>query len=263
VSLEGGEVVPFLEDHHFVEPELGLIGQIGLSINGGTVLDTSFFGSHIGDDFSKFTEELVTGSWLQIDGRDDKNHDALLYISELKYNAGSHRSQSSNPTRADFLDAVVSVYELLEADERREAVLRIGRGPTLPYSRAFCRVEHYFSARGERIFHGGVRVRSHGRNFAVRFFDRVAAPNETKAGKVVDVSLYLKRQIVLDHWNGKFLVAQLSEAAKPGNYAHCNFFGRIEPHPAESARLIAVVDSLDYLAFTVRRKVAGLTDGSK
>ena len=49
--------------------------------------------------------------------------------SEFKYDARSHRRQSSNPTRANFLEAVVSVYELLEADERRDAVLRIGRGP--------------------------------------------------------------------------------------------------------------------------------------
>jgi len=183
--------------------------------------------------------------------------------SEVKYGAVSPRRRSSNPTRADLLDAVVSVYELLEADERRQAVLRIGRGPKLPYSRAFCRVEHYFSARGERIFHGGVRVRLHGPNFAVRFFDRVAAPNQRRAGQPLDVSLYLKRQMVLDHWNGKFLIAQLSEAAKPGHYAHCYFFGRIQPHPSVNARLIAVVESLDYLAFTVRRKVAALTDGNK
>lgn len=183
--------------------------------------------------------------------------------SEFRHDAVSPRRQSSNPTRADFLDAVVSVYELLEADERRKANLRIGRGPKLSYSRAFCRVKHYFSARGDRIFHGGVQVRLHGPNFAVRFFDRVAAPDEERAGKALDVSLYLKREMVLDHWNGKFLVAQLSEAVKPGHYAHCYFFGRIQPHPAVSARLIAVVESLDYLAFTVRRKVAALTDGNK
>ena len=183
--------------------------------------------------------------------------------SEFSYHAVSPRRRSSNPTRAEFLDAVVSLYELLEADERREAVLRIGRGSKLPYRRAFCRVEHYFSATGERIFHGGVRVRLHGPNFAVRFFDRVAAPNQRRAGEALDVSLYLKRETVLEHWNGKFLIAQLSEAAKPGHYAHCYFFGRIQPHSAVNARLIAVVESLDYLAFTVRRKVAALTDGNK
>jgi hypothetical protein len=182
--------------------------------------------------------------------------------SAVQHDAKSPRRQSSIRTCVDFLDAVVSVYELLEADERREAVLRIGRGPKLPYSRAFCRVEHYFSAKGERIFHGGVGVRLHGPNFAVRFFDRVAAPNQIRAGEALDVSLYLKRETVLEHWNGKFLVAQLSEAAKPGNYAHCYFFGRIQPHPAASARLIAVVESLDYLAFTVRRKVAAPGDGN-
>jgi hypothetical protein len=97
----------------------------------------------------------------------------------------------------------------------------------------------------------------------VRFFDRVAVPSQPRRGKALDVSLYLKRETVLEHWNGKFLIAQLSEAAKPCHYAHCYFFGRIQPHPAASARLIAVVESLDYLAFTVRRKVAVLTDGNK
>ena len=182
--------------------------------------------------------------------------------SEFRYDAVSPRRQSPNPTRADFLDAVVSVYELLEADERREAILRIGRGPELPYSRAFCRVEHYFSTRGARIFHGGVRVRLHGPNFAVRFFDRVAVPREDWAGSAIDASLYLKRETVLQHWNGKFLIAQLSEAAKPRHYAHCYFFGQIQPHPTARARLVVVVESLDYLAFTVRKKVAVLTDGN-
>lgn len=181
--------------------------------------------------------------------------------SKVESDTKSHRRHSSIPTRVDFLDAVVSVYELLETDERREAVLRIGRGPKLPYSRAFCRVENYFHAKGERIFHGGVRVRLHGPNFSVRFFDRIVTPDEGRARKAFDVSLYLKRETLLGHWNGRFLVAQLAEAAKWGNYAHCYFFGRIEPHPTAVARLIAVVESLDDLAFSVRRKAAGLTDG--
>lgn len=169
-----------------------------------------------------------------------------------------HRRPSSIPTSVDFLDAVVSVYELLGTDERREAVLRIGRGPKLPYSRAFCRVENYFQAKGERIFHGGVRVRLHGPNFAVRFFDRVAVPSKDGKGIPIEVSFYLKREMLLNHWNGKFVVAQMTEAAKPGNYAHCYFFGRFQPHPTVTARLIAVVESLDYLAFTVRRTTGSL-----
>lgn len=165
----------------------------------------------------------------------------------------SHRRQSSIPTSVDFLDAVVSVYELLEADERRKAVLRIGRGPKLPYTKAFCRVQNYFSAKGERIFHGGVRVQLHGPNFAVRFFDRIVAPDEGRATKALDVSLYLKRETLLGHWNGRFLIAQLSDAVKPGQYAHCYFFGQIRPHSSAIARLTVIVERLDYLAFTVRR----------
>lgn len=171
--------------------------------------------------------------------------------------SNSHRRPSSTPTSVDFLDAVVSVYELLEVAERHKAALRIGAGPKLPYSRAFCRIERYFSARGPRIFHGGVGVRLHGPNFSVRFFDRVAAPDEEVVGKAHDVSLYLKRQSILDHWNGKFLIAQLSEAVKPGHYAHCYFLGEIQPHRATSHGWIVVVESLDYLAFTVRRRVGG------
>lgn len=68
----------------------------------------------------------------------------------------------SNPTRTDFLETVVSAYELLDPEERREGMLRIGRGSRLPYSKAFCRIEHYFSAGGNRIFHGGVHVQPHG-----------------------------------------------------------------------------------------------------
>ena len=68
--------------------------------------------------------------------------------------------------------------------------------------------------------------------------------------------------MLLGHWNGRFLVVQLAEAAKLGNYAHCYFFGRIQHHPVATARLIAVVESLDYLAFTVRRREVGLADGN-
>jgi len=50
------------------------------------------------------------------------------------------RARLSNPTRVDFLETVVSAYELLVPEDRREAMLRIGRGSTLPYSQAFCRV---------------------------------------------------------------------------------------------------------------------------
>lgn len=171
-----------------------------------------------------------------------------------EHNLSPHRNTSTSPTRGYFLEAVVSVYESLEAHQRREAVLRIGEGPKLSYSSAFCHVRNYFRAKGERIFHGGVRVQIHGPNFAVRFFDRVDIPVEHGEQHALDVSLYLKRQMLLRHWNGRFLVAQLAEAAKLGNYAHCYFFGRIQPHPVTTSRLIAVVERLDYLAFSVRRQ---------
>ena len=138
----------------------------------------------------------------------------------------------------------------------------LGEVQSFLIARRFCRVEHYFSAKGERIIHGRVRVRLHGPNFAVRFFDRIVAPDEGRATKALDASLYLKRETLLGHWNGKFLIAQLAEAAKLGHYAHCYFLGRIKPHPVAIARLIAVVESLDYLAFTVRRTAAGLAGGN-
>jgi hypothetical protein len=59
---------------------------------------------------------------------------------------GLWRRGRSNPTRADFLETVVSAYELLEPEERHETALRIGRGPKISYSKAFCRIEHYFAA---------------------------------------------------------------------------------------------------------------------
>ena len=126
------------------------------------------------------------------------------------------RESRSNPTRVDFLETVVSVYELLEPWERRAAAIRIGRGPKLSYRKAFCRIEHYFAAGPQRIFHGGVRVHAHGPNFAVRFFDRVVTAGDAGTGDPREAFLYLKREALLRHWNGRFLVAQLTEASKPG-----------------------------------------------
>jgi hypothetical protein len=163
----------------------------------------------------------------------------------------------SNPTRTDFLEAVVNAYELLEPEERREAMLRIGRGARLPYSKAFCRIEHYCSARGSRIFHGGVRVQAHGPNFAVRFFDRAVKAGEAGVTGPLDVSLYVKRDALLTHWNGKFVLAQLMEANKPGHYAHCYFYGRLVDHPRLGGRMVVEVDSLEHLVFTIRKAVKG------
>ncbi|MCC6611635.1 MAG: hypothetical protein IT515_18435 [Burkholderiales bacterium] len=164
------------------------------------------------------------------------------------------RAGRSKLTRVDFLETVVSAYELLEADERREAKLRIGREASLPYNRAFCRVERYFLARGARIFHGGVRVQAHGPNFSVRFFDRVIVPAPMRPGEARELVLYLKREALLQHWNGRFLTLQLAEATKPGHYAHCYFFGRVVDHPTLAERLAVEVRSLEHLAFTVRRR---------
>ena len=159
-----------------------------------------------------------------------------------------------NLTRTSSLESVVTVYELLEPSERRAAKLRVGEANRLPYSKAFCRVEHYFSVRGDRIFHGGVRVRTHGPNFAVRFFDRVLRAEARGKYEALDVALYLKREALVEHRNGKFLIAQLSEAATAGNYAHCYFFGRLSPHRTSQCRLVVEVENLDHLAFTVRAK---------
>jgi hypothetical protein len=163
-------------------------------------------------------------------------------------------TRQSNPTRTDFLEAVVSAYELLEPDERREAKLRIGRGSRLPYSKAFCRIEHYFSAGRNRIFHGGVRVQAHGPNFAVRFFDHVVRAGEAGREGPLDVSLYVKRDALLKHWNGRFLLAQLAEASKPGHYAHCYFYGRLVVHAKLGNRVVVEVDTVEHLAFSVRQR---------
>jgi hypothetical protein len=173
-----------------------------------------------------------------------------------KSDRGDTRNQTRVPnlTRVDFLETVVTAYELLEPEERREATLRIGRGVRLPYSHAFCRIEHYFAARGPRIFHGGVRVRPYGPGFAMRFFDRVVRADDMGGPAIFDVSLYLRRGVLAKHWNGPFLLAQLTEAAKPGHYAHCYFFGRLVCHPALSHRLVIEVESMDLIAFTVRRR---------
>jgi hypothetical protein len=173
----------------------------------------------------------------------------------------SEPAYASTRTGVDFLETVTSAYELLEPEERREADLRIGRGPKLSYQKAFCRVENYFAVSGSRIFHGGVRVQPHGPNFAVRFFDRL---EPDQAGSNVDrtVSLYLKREALQAHWNGRFLVAQLTEAAKPGHYAHCYFFGRLVSHPTHSDWLVVEVQSLDHLAFTVRANRTAARRGS-
>jgi hypothetical protein len=163
----------------------------------------------------------------------------------------------SNPTRTDFLETVMSAYELLEPEERREVMLRIGRGSRLSYSKAFCRIAHYFSVGGKRIFHGGVRVQAHGPNFAVRFFDHVVKAGEAGRGSPLDISLYVKRDALLTHWNGKFLLAQLMEANKPGHYAHCYFYGRLVAHAKLSNRVVVEVDTLEHLAFTVRARGIG------
>ncbi len=165
---------------------------------------------------------------------------------------GAKQTRTWTRTRADFLETVTNAYELLEPGERREATLRIGQGPKLSYQRAFCQIANYFAASGARIFHGGVRVQLHGPNFAVRFFDRAARPGEDGSKENAEVSLYLKRQLLEEHWNGKFLTAQLCEAAKPGHYAHCYFFGQLVAHPTHGDRLVVRVDSLDHLVFTVR-----------
>ena len=162
----------------------------------------------------------------------------------------------SNLTRSNFLETVVSAYELLEPEERRGAMLRIGRGARLPYSKVFCRIEHYFSARENRIFHGGVRVKPHGPNFAVQFFDRLVRADGAGKGNPLVVSLYLKRDALLKHWNGRFLLAQLTEASKPAHYAHCYFYGRVVDHPKWGNRVVVEVDPLEHLAFTVRKRTS-------
>jgi hypothetical protein len=156
------------------------------------------------------------------------------------------------PTHADFLQTVTSAYELLEPEERREATLRIGGGPRLSYAKAFRRIENYFEAAGPPIFHGGVRVQLHGPNFAVRFFDRILRRSEVGTNEGFEASLYLKRQLLQKHWNGRFLMAQLSAALEPGHYAHGYFFGALVPHPRHAGRLLVHVASLEHLAFTVR-----------
>jgi hypothetical protein len=172
--------------------------------------------------------------------------------SEILGSTRTHqRGRSSNCTRVDFLETVTSAYELLEPEERREATIRIGRGPTLSYHKAFCRIEHYLGVPGCRIFHGGVRVQLHGPNFAVRFFDRVR-PYQAGSNVPRTVLLYLKQEVLQAHWNGRFLAARLTEAARPGRYAHCYFFGRLVSHPTHDDRLVVNVDTLDHLAFTVR-----------
>ena len=70
--------------------------------------------------------------------------------------------------------------------------------------------------------------------------------------------MYLKRERLEEHWNGKFLAAQLCEAAKPGHYAHCYFFGRLVPHPTRSNRL--VVKSTTWTTWSLRCEASNRTE---
>ena len=169
----------------------------------------------------------------------------------LSNDSRPQRTYTLNRTTVDFLETVISAYELLDSDERHEAQLRIGSGPTFSYSKAFCRIQYYLGIFGPRIFHGGVRVEVHGPNYAVRFFDRIR-PYPAGSSSPRSVSLYLKRDQLRSHWNGRFLAAQLAEATKPAHYAHCYFFGRLVPHPTHHDRLAVELQTLNHLAFTVR-----------
>jgi len=91
----------------------------------------------------------------------------------------------------------------------------------------------------------------------VRFFDRLIKVGGAGKGNPLEVSLYLKRNVVLKHWNGRFLLAQLTEASKPAHYAHCYFYGRLTDHPKLGDRVVVEVDTLGHLAFTVRKKGIG------
>ena len=164
-------------------------------------------------------------------------------------------------TRSALLEPIVRAYELLEPNERREARLLIAGTSRMRYSTAFCHVEHYERVRGPRIFYGGVWVQLHGPNFAIRFFDQVRAPSPSaeKAGR--QLTLYLKRDALFAHWNGRFLIEQLAVAAQPGHYAHCYFFGRLEDHPRFAGKLVVCVESLDHLVFIVRRRLRGAFKG--
>ena len=68
---------------------------------------------------------------------------------------------------------------------------------------------------------------------------------------------FLKRDVLLKHWNGRFLLAQLTEASKPAHYAHCYFYGRLVDHPKWGNRVVVEVDLFEHLAFTVRKKGVG------
>ena len=48
------------------------------------------------------------------------------------------------------------------------------------------------------------------------------------------------------------LLRDFTEAARPGRYAHCYFFGRLISHPTHGDRLVVSVNSLSHLVFTVR-----------
>lgn len=74
--------------------------------------------------------------------------------------------------------------------------------------------------------------------------------------KCPKVSLCLKRDDLRKHWNGKFLIAQLTKATKPSNYAHCYFFGRLVPHPTRHERLTVEFGNFEQIVFVVRRKRA-------
>jgi hypothetical protein len=86
------------------------------------------------------------------------------------------------------------------------------------------------------------------------FFDRVLRVDAAGKYEALRLTLYLKREVLVEHWNGEFLVAQLTEAAQAGHYAHCYFFGRLVPHRTDRRRLVVKVESLEHLTFTLRAK---------
>lgn len=73
-ETECGEVFPLLHDDDLVGTDLGLIGQISLCVNGGTVFDAALLRADVENDFPELGQVCFTRAWREFNGGDDMDH---------------------------------------------------------------------------------------------------------------------------------------------------------------------------------------------
>lgn len=167
--------------------------------------------------------------------------------------AAAIKELQGNSTKTKRLYELVTCFESMSYDERKEKVLTIKGHPPGTYASLILPIKYYKQENKWKIFYGGAHLKTYKTGHAIQFIDTPTSMYPEKDKRVPSTSLFIKKDELDKYPKGAFLRSIFDECGSDSKYyLKCFFIGTVTPD--DMGRFNVKLDHLDLLHCILKEK---------